>query len=148
MVRAILTVAMLVAMAVPVRADEPASVKSPTPIIRLAQVVDGKLTLEDHWATTQYVTETRTVTENGVSKTVNVAVPVKGLRSNREELALRDVKAFDMDGREVTRGRVEHVLRERTAVVISYDSGKLDPAFRRILRDDALLLVVPMPAVP
>jgi hypothetical protein len=123
---------------------DPPAVTSPPPRITLARVAEGALILEEVVTFQQVVTETRTVTENGVTKNVAVAVPVQVQKIQARSVPLKEVKAFDLDGRTVTPGRLAYMLKERTAVAISGGGNKLDPAFRKILKDDALLLLVPL----
>src|SRR5262245_42345281 len=129
MSRSLIAFGALILVGTTVRADPPA-VTGPAPRITLARVAEGKLILEDAVAEMRMVTESRTITENGVTKTVNVAVPVTAMRLMPQAFLLKDIRAFDLDGRQVTPGRLGYMLKERTAVAISSGGTKLDPAFR------------------
>src|SRR5262245_61015687 len=98
---------------------QPAALTTPAPRVELARVSDGKLILEHTVPETRMAQQTRTVTENGVTRNVIVEVPVTVVKTFQEAIPFKEVKAFDMDGRSVTPGRVGHMLRERTAVAIS-----------------------------
>lgn len=135
----------LVAVLVGAAVAEPPALAGPAPRVTVGQVAGDFLILEEAVAVTQIVAETRTVTENGVTKSYVVQKPVTVLKTTHEKVKLKEVKAYDLDGREVTPGRLQHILRERTAIAISNGGTKLDPLFRRMLKDDTLVLVLPPP---
>lgn len=145
-----LTGAALIALwASPIIAQKPPAVTTPAPRITLARAAEGKIIIEEIVPVTRVITETRTVTENGMTKNVAVAVPVTTLEIQQRSHLLKEVKAYDMDGRTVTPGRLENALKERCAVAIGGLNGKLDPIFKKIFRDDTLVLVLPeLPVEP
>ncbi len=128
-------------LALPLRAEPPTG---PAPKLAVA-IVDksGSILIED--AVLEFVTvqETRTVTENGIARqeTVNKTVPrQKTIQRSHDG---KKVAAYDMDGRQITPGRLASILHERKAVAIAQTGGKLPAAYRAALRDDVVVLVLP-----
>src|SRR5947209_3217526 len=97
-------------IAVPLRAEPPAG---PGPKLAIA-VIDkkGDIVIEDAVAETALETQTRTIEENGIKKTVTVAVPVIRMRTISTRYAAKSVAAFDLDGREMLPSRLASLLRE------------------------------------
>src|SRR5262245_57735636 len=66
---------------------------------------NGDIVIEDGVLETAVETRTREIEENGVKKTVNVAVPVTRVRIVSTNYAAKSVTAFDLDGREMLPSR-------------------------------------------
>jgi hypothetical protein len=73
------------------------------------------------------------------SRTENVLVPVQ----SRQMLDLQGVQAFTPDGKRVPPKEVAERLEKGAGVVVLPVARPLDPAFRALLKDDALILVSP-----
>jgi hypothetical protein len=133
-------------IALPLRAEPPAG---PAPKLAIAFVEkNGDIVIEDVVVEVVMVPQTRTVTVNGVNRTETVNVPVQKTITQRRAVEGKKVAAYDMDGRQITPGRLASLLRERKAVAISNSGNKLPAAYRAALRDDVVVLVVPPPPEP
>jgi hypothetical protein len=74
-----------------------------------------------------------------VERVVVVSVPVQ----QRQVLDLKFVQAFTPDGKPVKPDEVRARLEKGAGVVLSPTPQPLAPAFRALLKDDALILVAP-----
>jgi RNA polymerase sigma factor (sigma-70 family) len=60
----------------------------------------------------------------------------------------RVVRAYGADGKEIAGKALAARLRKETPVLVSDDGEMIDPEYRSLLRDDALILVLPAPDPP
>jgi hypothetical protein len=83
-----------------------------------------------------------------------VCRPVSVKRSSRteitEEIDAAEVQAFTVDGQEVSADELASRLAREVPVLVSGDGKSVDPLYLKIIRDDAIVLVVPVvqPAAP
>ena len=138
-----LTLLACIGLALPLCAEPPAG---PGPRLAVA-IVDkaGNVVIDEVVSETVMTQQTRTVEENGVKRNVVVRVPVIRQSVRKQSHDAKKVQAFDLDGRQITPGRLASLLREPKAVAISMVAGKLGAPFRAALRDDVVVLVLPPP---
>ncbi len=107
-------------------------------------VADGDQNLISEVVVTRvkYVPQTRTETANGITRNVTVNVPVQETVTGRSVWKLKDVKVFDSAGAKIDPDKLPEMFKKPMAVVVS-SSGKIDKAFRDILKDNALIVVLP-----
>jgi hypothetical protein len=100
------------------------------------------------WAGTRLVPEKRVVTRKvegkDVQVEVTVAVPV--VQQRKDKVALKEVRAFGGDGRPLPPEALAARLKQPTTVLTTH-GGWLgnDAPFRGLLRDDAVVLLLPTP---
>jgi hypothetical protein len=92
------------------------------------------------------VTEYKPVVEerkqpDGKTVTRTALVPVVTFRT--QKYALKDVQAFDTQGKPVDAKKLPELLRERVPALVSADGNKVDPLHLRIVKDGTLVFVVP-----
>jgi hypothetical protein len=130
-----------VLFALPLRGEPPTG---PAPKLAVAFVdKSGNIVIEDVVTEVVVVPETRAVNENGVTRNVTTNISVQKFKTLQRAVEAKQVKAYDMDGRQITPGRLASLLRERKAVAIAQTAGKLPAIYRAALRDDVVVLVLP-----
>jgi hypothetical protein len=125
---------------VPVQADKPIG---PTPTFSVAKVEGERLTLTTTRLVIEFVPTTQTV-ENGNKKVTQIVmVPVQKVISEVKASEIKDVKGFDTANKPIDAAKLAERLKTATPVVISADGQAIDETFRKLLKDDAILLIVP-----
>jgi hypothetical protein len=132
---------------------EPAPIGGAPPEQMLARLADGKLTIT-HVGTACYgqvgVENTVAAQETkGTEKvTVQAKVKVTTLMVTTAELPAKYVEAYTADGRPIAPERLATLLAKERAVLVSLDGKKVDPFLLQLYKDDTIVLVPPVNAVP
>lgn len=90
----------------------------------------------------RYVPRTRTQTVNGVTRNITENVPVMETVTQKTFWRPKDVSVFDLAGAKIDPDRLPEMFKKPRAVVVS-STGKIDPAVREVLKDNALIVVLP-----
>jgi hypothetical protein len=119
---------------------------SPPPRVGCVAALDpaaGEITL--HEVSQQVVPELRTElrTINGKKVEVQVTVYQAVLVQQQRKLSLKEGKAFDTSGTSLEPEEVWKRLKIGTAVLISADGNKVDPAYLGIIAKEAVILAIP-----
>lgn len=125
-----------------------ATANPPIPLDVQSVVIDGDVLVAER-PVTEYrtVVEQRTVVLNGRNETVSVTKLVPVMRAFQIKYALKDVKAYDLDGLEIDPQRVPELLKSPRAVVLA-TTPKLDKNVRGLLKDDTIIVVLPASIKP
>lgn len=109
-------------------------------------VAEGdKLMLEEQVVVTKAVPRTEERVVNGQKVTVTVLMSVPEYVTRRSAVNLKDVSVHDLAGARIDPERVAEMLKKPTAVIVS-PSGEIDKRIREILKDGALIVVLPPPS--
>jgi hypothetical protein len=76
-----------------------------------------------------------------ITRTKTVMVPIHEVR--QATLDSKDLQVFTGAGKRIPPGEVARRVKGPTAVVIAADGKMVDPLYRRILREDTLIVVLP-----
>jgi hypothetical protein len=125
---------------VPPQADKPIGA---TPTMSVAKVDGDRLTLTTTRTVIEFVLETRTVDIGGKTATQTVTIPVQKMISEVKACEMKDVKGFDPANKPIDAAKLAERLKAATPVFISADGQPIDEAFRKLLKNDAILLIVP-----
>jgi hypothetical protein len=127
---------------------EPAKLPGIPPTVLVAQIDGEKLLITRSQLLTKY--EQRTITRQVGNETVQetVAVPVLVQVPEVIPFPVKDVKAFDAANKPIDAEKVAERLKAATPVVISTDGQPVAEAYRKLLKDDAILLTLPHPLPP
>lgn len=74
--------------------------------------------------------------------------PPPTFREVTDRFDLRDVRAYDTDGREIDRDRLRDMLRKDMHILISGDGRKVDPFYLAIIKEGTPVLILPPPRQP
>jgi hypothetical protein len=113
------------------------------PTFSVAKIDGERLTLTSTRIVTKYETRTATVQVGDRTEQRTVVVPVQVPEQAQTTYALKDVKAFDAANKPIEAAKLTERLKDPTAVVVSGDGQPVGEAFRKLLKDDAILLTVP-----
>ncbi len=139
------------------RPEKSEAPKGPPPEVRVVKVSPkGDLVSEVTVMMTRMQTETRREERivNGMNVVRNVTVSVPVVMQERRQVvhAAKDVKAFSAEGKAIDLKDLAKRLAYPTPVVVSADGRPVDPAYLRLFRKDALVLVLSaaprMPSLP
>jgi hypothetical protein len=143
MVRSLLTVALVLALAGPAVAqpkDKPA--RGPAPVIVTVHLDgNGNPIIARVRTVPQQILELvqekvgNAVVQRQVARTVFVPVT--------EHVVLNNVQVFDGTGKRLDPGQVRRLIKGETPVLMSSDGKAIDPFYLRALREDTLIIVVP-----
>ncbi len=124
--------------------DQP-PVPAPAPRVSAAHVEGDNLYLVD--VTTVFVpVQTKVKIKEGnkdCEKIVTEYRPVFEMRTSR--YVLRDIQAFGTDGKPIDPKSLPDHLKKRVPVLLSADRQPVHPFYRHIIKDGALILVLPPP---
>ncbi len=144
MIRMVSGLAVIITIALPALAQEP---MQPAAGLKMQIVVaeGGNLIIEEQIVVSKSVPRTEEKNLNGKRISVTVTVTVPEIVLKRSAVKLKDVSVHDLAGAKIDPDRVPEMLRKPTAVIIS-PVGEIDKAFRAVLKDNALIVVLPPPA--
>ena len=114
------------------------------PTFAVAKIDGERLVLTRVQLVTKYVPEVRTVQVGDKVVTETVAVPVQTAVQQESVYPLKDVKGFDAANKPIEAAKLAERLKNATPVVVSGDNQPIGEAFRKLLKDDAILLTVPL----
>jgi hypothetical protein len=124
----------------------------PPPTMSVAKVEGERLTLTRTRVVIEFVTETIVVQEGNKTITRQVMVPVQKLVPEVTTRDLKVVRGFDTANKPLDANKLAERLKTATPVFLSADGQPIDETFRKALKDDGILLIVPegepVPAVP
>jgi hypothetical protein len=113
------------------------------PTVAVARIDGERLILTSTRIVTKYETRTVTVQVGDRTEQRTVTVPVLVPEQTETAYVLKDVKAFDIANKPIEAAKLAERLKSATPVVISGDGQPIGEAFRKLLKDDAILLTVP-----
>jgi hypothetical protein len=132
------------ALAAPVPEQPDAPPKGPPPLVMAVSVApDGQVAIQR--IVTEMVLEERTekvrVGNQIVEQKVTVMVPV--LRETRVALDSKDVQVLTADGKRVDPKDVRSLLKKTSPVLVSADGKPVDPFYLRLVKENALIVILP-----
>jgi hypothetical protein len=118
------------------------------PTIAVVQVDGENLKIIRNRIVTEYRTETVTVQQGNQTVTKTVVVPVMVPVQEVTNIVFKDVTGYDTANKPIEADKLAERLKKPTPVFISGDGQPIDEAFRKLLKDDVILLTVPQQPAP
>jgi hypothetical protein len=145
----LLAVAGLQAAPVP---ERPALEKpqTPPPTMAAAEIgKDGALLIERTAVRSEVAQVTEEVVLPGGRKEARTRlVPRQVILTTMEKVELKDVQAFGSDGKQIDTAKLAELLKKSTPVLVSTDGQKVDPYYLQLVKEGAVVLVLPAPKAP
>jgi len=127
-------------------ADEaPAVSRTADPVFALAHIDNnGEVCIQTLRRVPKAEIHTEKRTKDGATVEVPVEVMLMVPRLKEEKVNLKDLRAFDADGKSIDPQTLADRLKKETVVLLSTDGEKVDPRFLAAVKEGTLVLVPPV----
>jgi hypothetical protein len=118
------------------------------PVLASAEVgKDGALAVERLVHRFETVPVQEEVVVGGKKEVRTAYVTQQRLQIITEKYELKDVKAFDTEGKPIETAKLAELFQKSTPVLVSLDGKKVDPYYLQLFKEGTVTLVLPSPKV-
>lgn len=141
-----MVVAPMAPVRVPAPAPRPEILPGAAPRVAMAQSKDGKVSLRSYLKDVTKQTVQGETRENGVTKKVQFEVETESVNDTEVKYPERAVRLQRADGKPVDANDAGKLLATYRNVLVSTDGKDVNPAYLKIVRPDALIIIAPIPS--